>query len=156
MELFAFQAGHEILGISPLHVVRVVENITITPVPLTPPCHLGLIYHRGEMFDVVDVSCLLYLGTAVARSRPRIILTRWSDRRLALVPDRILGLVWPDPETPDAPPTPGAPPTPNRAPTISQGVLPVTPEAEAPPRKLSLDALWESIESLSYGPDQVL
>ena len=148
MELFAFQAGNEILGIPPQQVVRVVENAAITPVPLMPPCYLGLLAHRGELFDVIDVSCLLYLGTAVARSQPRIILTKWSSRRLALVPDRILGLVWPadNTGTPRQPPDPTQPP-----PTSGQPLKPT-----APPRKLNLDALWESLEVQPYGPDPIL
>jgi chemotaxis signal transduction protein len=141
MELFAFQSGHEILGIPPLQVVRVVENIPIIPVPLTPPCHLGLIYQRGELYDVVDVNCLLYLGTAVARSHPRLILTKWSDRRLALVPDRILGLVWPKDDTRTAEPD-------NSAVQQAESAAPQkTPDSQKSPRQLSLDALWEALKS---------
>lgn len=150
MELFAFQAGNEILGIPPLQVVRVVENVPITPVPLMPPCYLGLIYHRGELFDVVDVSCLLYLGTAVARNQPRIILTKWSDHRLALVPDRILGLVWPAEETEAE-----SQQEPHARHNVPPSPMPSL-EAEKPPRQLSLDALRESLEVQPYGSNQIL
>jgi len=150
MELFAFQAGKQVLGIPPREVIRVVENVPITPVPLMPPCYLGLIYHRGEVFDVVDVNCLLYLGTAVARNRPRIILTKWSSRRLALVPDRILGLVWPASEAGNHTGSPAATQPQSQAPPVPM------PEAEAPPRPLSLDVLWESIEAQFDGSDEIL
>ena len=145
MKLFAFQAGNDNLGIPPSQVVRIVESVPITPVPLMPPCYLGLIYHRGELFDVVDVNCLLYLGTAVARNQPRIILTKWSDRRLALVPDRILGLVWPATNSPDA----GSPKFDHHG--SGKSATTAVMEVEKPPRLLNLDALWESLETWFHG-----
>jgi len=94
MEWFVFKVADEYLGIAAANVYRVVEDPTITPVPLMPSCHMGLIYYRGEIFDVIDVVGLLKDGKAVPEGRRRAILVKWSEKKLALVPDDIMGILW--------------------------------------------------------------
>jgi len=100
MEWLTFIAGEKELGMEAGHVYRVVDDARITPVPGTPACHMGLIYHRGELFDVVHLGTLLS-GAATSAARPLnayrwIILLKWAGKKLALVPDRIVGLLWLD------------------------------------------------------------
>jgi chemotaxis signal transduction protein len=94
MELFIFKSAEEYLGIDANYVYRVVEEIKITPVPIAPPYYLGLIYYRGELFEVVDIVGLLGSGKTELKANPRIILLKWSDKKLAVIPDRISGLLW--------------------------------------------------------------
>ena len=94
MELFTFKVADEVLGIDARYVYRVVENVKITPVPLAPPGHLGLIYYRGELFDAIDVVSLLGKRKEDLKEEYRLILVKWSDKKMALVPDGIEGLLW--------------------------------------------------------------
>ncbi len=94
LEWFAFKTADEYLGIEARHVYRVVEDAVITPVPLAPASHLGLMYYRGELFDVVDIVSLLGKRKEGLKDKYRIILVKWSDKKMALVPDGIVGLLW--------------------------------------------------------------
>ena len=93
MELITFMAADEYFGIDVRHVYRVVEDARITPVPLAPPSHLGLMYYRGELFDAVDVVSLLGNKKSELRDRYSIILVKWSEKKLALIPDEIVELL---------------------------------------------------------------
>ena len=94
MEWFAFKAADEILGMDAGYIYRIIGDIRITPVPLAPECYLGLIYYRGEMFNVVDVVDLMGYGKADLDTDNRIILVKWSDKKLAFASDKIIGLLW--------------------------------------------------------------
>ena len=109
MELFTFKASDRYLGIETQYIYQIVTEIAITPVPLTPHCHTGLIYYRGELFDVIDIGSLLKkkntLSTLVLsehskqptnQEKSRIILLKWNQKKFALVPDKIIGLIWVD------------------------------------------------------------
>ena len=134
LEWFAFKAADEYLGIEARHVYRVVEDVRIAPVPLATHCHLGLIYYRGEMFDVIDVVSLLGKRKAGMKDNFRIILVKWSDKKLALVPDGIVGLLWiEDGKNTDTVYTGG-----------NYTVRLVTPEY-----------IWSTLLKLTYGPDKI-
>ena len=92
--MFVFKTAGEYLGIDANYVYRVVEEIKITPVPLAPPYYLGLIYYRGELFEVIDIVGLLGIEESKSRGSPRLILLKWSDKKLAVIPERISGLEW--------------------------------------------------------------
>ena len=98
MECFTFKAADKYLGIEARHIHRVVDEATITPVPLLPFCHLGLLFYRGELFDVIDIGHLLGQEkgpkSSGERGNYRAILLKWSQRKLALVPDEIIGITW--------------------------------------------------------------
>lgn len=109
MELFTFKASDHYLGIKTQYIHKIVEEIAITPAPLTPRCHVGLIYYRGELFDVIDIGGLFKKENTVSQlvssehsKRPtnqensRIILLKWNQKKFALVPDKIIGLIWVD------------------------------------------------------------
>lgn len=109
MELFTFKASDHYLGIETQYIHQIVAEIAITPVPLTPHCHMGLIYYRGELFDVIEIGSLLKKKNAASplvssehskqpsnQENSRIILLKWNQKKFALVPDKIIGLIWVD------------------------------------------------------------
>jgi chemotaxis signal transduction protein len=150
MEWLAFKAGDEYLGIEAQYIHRVVDDVKVTPVPLAPDCHRGLMYYRGEVFDVIHIGSLLRQRGAVyppaspepasggrwraGLENPRIILIKWSTRKLALVPDHIIGLIW-----------------------IDESKREQTPHAqrEYTVRLISPEHIWEKVSELSYGPRKV-
>ncbi len=131
MDCFVFEAGGKCLGIEARYVYRVADKADLTPVPLLPPCHAGILYHRGELFDVIDLARLLKKGEAGTSGRhPRVILLRWDQRKLGLIPDRIIGVTWLDNET-------------DRETAFTREGLPIhiwTPEA-----------IWHRLSELPYG-----
>ena len=93
MEFLCFQAAGQYLGIEARYVHRVVDDGEITPVPLQGSCYMGLMYSRGDLFDVIHFGDLLGQQQAVQNENPRIILLKWSGKKLALVPDKIIGMI---------------------------------------------------------------
>lgn len=134
MEWFGFQAGDTTFGINAQYVYRVVDDVKITPVPFAPDCHLGLVYHRGELFDVIATADLLGHGKADVTGDFRIILIKWSDKKLALVPDAIIGLLWIENNQENQ----------NVHTTDDHVVKLITP-----------DDIWNKLLELPYGPDQI-
>ncbi|RLF57829.1 MAG: hypothetical protein DRN37_05840 [Thermoplasmata archaeon] len=94
MELFVFNSAKDYLGIDADYVYRVVEEIKITPVPMAPSYYLGLVYYRGELFEVIDIVGLMDKGKAESKANTRLVLLKWSDKKIAFIPDRISGLLW--------------------------------------------------------------
>lgn len=134
MELFIFKSAGEYLGIEADYVYRVVEEIKITPVPMAPPYYLGLIYYRGELFEVIDLVGLLGTGKVTSAEKPRIILLRWTDKRLAVIPDDISGLLWiEDKKVRDR----------------------VFTEDHHSVRLLSPEQIWKTLLKLPYGPEEI-
>lgn len=131
MECFTFKAGAEYLGIQVQYIFRVLEDISITQVARTPESYLGLIYYRGELYDVIDIVHLLGHGNADLKKNFRIILVKWSDKKLALVTDEIIGLFWIDNAEDNK--------TVIRKETYTVHLI--TPEE-----------IWEKLLNLSYGP----
>jgi len=134
MELFTFQARDQILGIDAQYVYRVVDDIDIAPAPLSPACYLGLLYYRGELFDVIDIASLLGQGKADMAGSFRVILVRWSGKKFALVPDRIIGLLCIEDK--------------EEGQTVcakeNHVVRPITP-----------DQIWNELLKLHYGPKKI-
>ncbi|MBW1701850.1 MAG: chemotaxis protein CheW [Deltaproteobacteria bacterium] len=134
MELFVFKSAEEYLGIEAHYVYRVVEEIQITPVPMTPPYHLGLIYYRGELFEVIDIVGLLGSGKAEFKGNPRIILLKWSDKKLALISDRISGLLWIE---------------------DGKGRGTIFTEGNHSVRLVTPEHIWSKLLKLPYGPSKI-
>ena len=99
MEWFTFHARKEVLGLDAQYVYRVVDDARITPVPLTPECFLGLTYYRGELYTVIDMVNMLGHGTVNSEINTPIVLVKWSDKKMALASDEIVGLLWIEDET---------------------------------------------------------
>lgn len=134
MELFIFKSGEEYLGIDASYVYRVVEEIKITPVPMVPPYYLGLLYYRGELFEVVDIAGLLGSGKAKLKGNPRIILLKWSDKKLAVIPDVISGLLWIEDK---------------------KGEDTIFAEGNHSVRVVTPEQIWKRLLEFSYGPTKI-
>jgi chemotaxis signal transduction protein len=95
MDCFVFEAARRLMGIAARHIYRIVDETQPTPVPLLPACHMGILYYRGELFDVIDAGRLLDSEGSDYDDRSRyIILLKWDQRRLGLLPARIVGIMW--------------------------------------------------------------
>jgi hypothetical protein len=136
----------------------VVDEINVTPVPLVPSCHMGLIYYRGDLFDVIHMGILLGQMEAKLDENSHVVLLKWSSKKLALVPDHIVGLIWVEDskggQTVYAhyPPRLGEidlPAIARHEPTGAgqQGAYTV--------RLISPDYIWKKVSEPSYGPNKV-
>jgi chemotaxis signal transduction protein len=94
MKLFVIKSKDDFIGIESDHVHRVIDDVRITPVPLTPEPYIGLLYHRGELFDVINMRLLLGYPPEALSNQNRIIILKWPDRKLAVIPDEIIGMIW--------------------------------------------------------------
>ena len=134
MEWFAFQAREEVLGLDAQYVYRVVDDAKITPVPLTPECLLGLTYYRGELYTVIDMVNMLGHGRVNSESDTPIVLVRWLEKKLALVSDAIVGLLWIEDEA---------------------GSLSTYSNGDYTVRLISPEYIWNTLLKLSHGPDEI-
>ncbi len=96
MEYLVFRRSGLLLGVAIEFIRQVVGDLKIAPVPLTPPGYAGMLYYRGELFDVADLGLILQKKPAVkAKEIPkgtRIILIKWNAKGIALAADEITGL----------------------------------------------------------------
>lgn len=92
MDCFVFEAAEKHLGIEAQYVYRIADEVRLTPIPLLPSCHVGIIYYRGDLFDVIDVGRLLGKGGPIADRPLYVILLKWDHRKLGLIPERIVGI----------------------------------------------------------------
>jgi len=94
MECVIFDAAEKCLGIETEYIYRIADDIQVSPVPLTPPCCRGLIYFRGDLFDVIDVGSLMGKERSLPNGNPYVILLKWGQRKLGLISDKIIGITW--------------------------------------------------------------
>ena len=92
MECFIFESAEKCLGIETGYIYRIADDMEITPVPLVPPCYRGLIYFRGDLFDVIDLGSLTGGERSLLNGNPYIILLKWDQRKLGLISDKIIGI----------------------------------------------------------------
>ncbi|MFH2044973.1 MAG: chemotaxis protein CheW [Pseudomonadota bacterium] len=102
MKLFVFKSKDKYIGIESEHIYRIIDDYKVTPVCLTPKCYAGLIFYRGELFDVINIKLLLgsseYSENAYDEliQNQRIIIVKWHNKKLAVIPDEIIGMIWID------------------------------------------------------------
>ncbi len=94
MDIFIFDAASHYIGIEAKYIYRIADNVVIVPVPLMPDCYEGLIYYRGDLFDVIDMGRLMEKDASMLHDDPYIILLKWNAGKLGLIPDRIVGMQW--------------------------------------------------------------
>lgn len=131
MDCFLFEVSGKQMGIAARYVYRIVDDATPAPVPLLPPCHMGIVYYRGDLFDVIDAGQLLGgQDSRPCEKSPYVILLKWGRRKLGLLPERIVGI---RPIT-----------DPDGADTVftqdGQAIRLITPEE-----------IWQRLSELSYG-----
>lgn len=131
MEWFLFKAGSEFFGIEADSVYRIIEDTQVSAVPLTPACYVGLIYYRGELFEVIDIAHLYDCGRIETGKAPRIILVKSSDRKFGLVSDVIIGIHWTEGDQVDD----------NLLLHEQQSI-----------KMMSPNDIWDKLQNLTYGP----
>lgn len=94
MDIFIFEAAGHYFGIEAKYMHRIADNVIIVPVPLMPACYKGLIYYRGDLFDVIDMGRLMENKDSLLHDDPHIILLKWNAGKLGVIPDRIVGMKW--------------------------------------------------------------
>jgi chemotaxis signal transduction protein len=77
-------------------VVQVLEAPRVAPVPLTPPSHLGLLYHGRALHAVLDVPVLY--GDPPGSAARRVLLLDAGGTGFAVAADRVLGAGEGEPE----------------------------------------------------------
>ena len=82
------------MGIEAKYIYRIADNVSIVPVPLMPVCYEGLIYYRGDLFDVIDMGRFIKKEASTLHDDPYIILLKWNAEKVGLIPDRIVGIKW--------------------------------------------------------------
>jgi chemotaxis signal transduction protein len=70
--------------------VQVIEAPRIAPVPLTPPSHLGLLYHGRALHPVLDVAMLH--GEPAGPPPRQVLLLDAGGTGVAVAADRVLGV----------------------------------------------------------------
>lgn len=134
MKLFVFKSKDEFIGIQSDYVHRVIDDSKVTPVPFAPDTYTGLLYYRGELFDVINIRLLLGYPAEGTAEITRIIILKWLNKKLAVIPDEIIGMIWIDDNSED------------------KG------EYYHENHKVSLikpDDLWKKVSELSYGPCKI-
>jgi chemotaxis signal transduction protein len=92
MDCFVFEAAGRQVGIAARYIFRIADDARPAPVPLLPSCHVGIIYYRGDLFDVIDAGQLLGNESSLSDKTPYVILLKWDQRKLGLIADRIVGM----------------------------------------------------------------
>ncbi len=131
MEYFVFKVRERYFAIGAQYVYRIVDDLMVTPVPLLPDCYEGLSYYRGELFDVVNADIIVGKEKDASKQGGYIILLKWDQHNLGLIPDHIVGLKWMDDDHLQE----------TNQMVDGLSVKLVTPEA-----------VWESISGMDYGP----
>jgi chemotaxis signal transduction protein len=135
MELVGFSILDRLYGLHSRYVNRVIECTRLFPAPFMPECHKGLLFYRGDLYDVIDVG-ILFSRKASAKEPPyRIILLKWELKKLAIIPDVVIGLVSLD------------------DPSVKQEASRVNGQ---PIDLITPDSLWDQLLKLSYGPGKIL
>ncbi len=82
-----FERGGRQYGVPMSNLIRIIERPVIAPVPLTPPSHLGLLYHARTLHPVVDMAVLH--GDLPIPDASRAVILDAGGAEVALVADRI-------------------------------------------------------------------
>lgn len=134
MKLFVFKSKDEFIGMESDFVHRIIDDFKVTPVPLTPKSYTGLLYHRGELFDVINMRLLLGYPANGSAETTRIIIVKWLNKKLAVIPDAITGMIWID---------------------DTSGNKGVYYHENHKIRLITPDYIWKKLSELFYGPCKI-
>jgi hypothetical protein len=84
-----FARGGRVFAVPLSLLAQVLEAPRVAPVPLTPPSHLGLLYHGRALHPVLDVAALY--GGAPGPAPRRVLLLDAGGTGVAVAADRVLG-----------------------------------------------------------------
>lgn len=84
-----FESGNLILYISTKHVIEIINNHTITTLPLMPPYIKGIINLRGQILPVVDIQQVMGKEEAESTSNTCIIVLDIDSVSLGIIVDSV-------------------------------------------------------------------
>jgi chemotaxis signal transduction protein len=84
-----FARGDRAFAVPLSLLVQVLEGPRVAPVPLTPPSHLGLLYHGRALHPVLDIGVLY--GDPPGRPARQALLLDAGGTGVAVAADRMLG-----------------------------------------------------------------
>ena len=84
-----FKAGDLILYISTRHVIEIINNYSITNLPLVPPYIKGIINLRGQVLAVVDIQMRMGKAEAACGSDTCIIVLDIDSVSLGIIVDSV-------------------------------------------------------------------
>ena len=84
-----FQSGDLILYISTRHVIEILNNYSITNLPLVPPYIKGIINLRGQVLPVVDIQMRMGKSEAEAGNETCIIVLDIDSVSLGIIVDSV-------------------------------------------------------------------
>lgn len=84
-----FQAGDLILYISTRHVIEIINNYSITNLPLVPPYIKGIINLRGQVLPVVDIQMRMGKSEAANGGDTCIIVLDIDSVSLGIIVDSV-------------------------------------------------------------------
>ena len=84
-----FKAGDLILYISTRHVIEIINNYSITNLPLVPPYIKGIINLRGQVLPVVDIQMRMGKAEAECGSDTCIIVLDIDSVSLGIIVDSV-------------------------------------------------------------------
>ncbi len=92
-EFITFYLGDLLLGIDIHHVQEINRNVSMTPVPHTPPAVRGVINLRGEVVMVVDLNTVLGLPPAAVSRENRNVIVKNGGEQIGLLVDRVADVI---------------------------------------------------------------
>jgi purine-binding chemotaxis protein CheW len=92
-QLVVFRLGDSRYALPLQTVERVVPVVEITPLPKAPPIVLGAVNLGGRILPVLDIRKRFRLPDRDLELEDQLIVARGSDRMVALLVDRVTGVV---------------------------------------------------------------
>lgn len=86
MDVLTFQIDKAWFGLDAALVQRVVEEQGVYSIPCMPAMHRGLLFYRGELFDVIDLGWIFHGAPAQGK---RLMLVKWKMYAFAFLADAI-------------------------------------------------------------------
>ncbi len=90
LEILEFMLGHEKYGIETSYVDQVYPLRDLTPLPGTPPFHLGIISVRGRILSVIDIRKLFDLPEAGLTDLNKVIVIHYGEMEFGILADAVL------------------------------------------------------------------
>ena len=84
-----FESGDSVLYISTKHVIEIINNHTITTLPLMPPYIKGIINLRGQILPVVDIQFRMGKEDSSYTSKTCIIVLDINSVSLGIIVDSV-------------------------------------------------------------------
>jgi chemotaxis signal transduction protein len=130
MDVLTFRIDQAWFGLNAANVQRVVEEQAVYAIPCMPALHKGLLFYRGELFDVIDLGLVLHGAPAQGK---RLMLVKWKMHAFAFLADEIGSIRAGDADAADR----------------------IEQETGDGVRLLSIDRLIETILENCHGPGEI-